>query len=77
MSGGDSIHTRGRSPTKKALLIGIGYSDAVDEQGQKLEPIPTSVPNVKALRTFLEGERPLLSPILPRLRNTFMSPRVL
>ena len=46
---------RGRPATRKALLIGIGYRNSEGESVQEWGPIPTSIPNVKKFKTFLEG----------------------
>lgn len=61
-------YTRGRSTTKKALLVGISYANQTDENGQKLDPIPTSIPNVKKFKAFLQGELSLPVPDIPNLR---------
>ncbi|KAF9652770.1 peptidase C14 [Thelephora ganbajun] len=50
----DSIPTRGRSTEKKALLIGISYHKGSGRPGEKLEPIPTSIPNVTKFAAFLK-----------------------
>jgi hypothetical protein len=64
MSNDRDIPTRGRSTTKKALLIGIAYRAGTGRQGQTLEYIPTSVPNVRAFEKFLRGGHSLSSPII-------------
>ena len=46
----------GRSPTKKALLVGISYHSETESCCQDpLGPIPTSIPTVKRLEAFLQG----------------------
>ena len=46
----------GRSPTKKALLVGISYHNETESCCQDpLGPIPTSIPTVKRLEAFLQG----------------------
>ncbi|KAF9787770.1 caspase domain-containing protein [Thelephora terrestris] len=50
-----SATTRGRSTKKKALLVGIGYPNGVEGNGQAvLDPIPTSIPNVKKFKEFIQ-----------------------
>ena len=71
-----SIPTRPRSTTKKALLVGIAYNTGIGRQGQKLEYIPTSVPNVRAFEAFLRGRHSLSSSVLSHLHNTSTSYRV-
>lgn len=44
---------RGRSSTKKALLVGICY-DNQTEGSEEFEPIPTSIPNVRKFKQFLQ-----------------------
>lgn len=51
-----------RSADKRALLVGIGYRTGVGRPGEKLESIPTSIPNVRALEAFLRGGRSLSHP---------------
>jgi hypothetical protein len=52
-----SATTRGRSTKMKALLVGIGYPNGVEGNGQAvLDPIPTSIPNVKKFKEFIQGE---------------------
>ena len=45
-----------RSPTKKALLIGISYPHGTEGNSQKLDPIPTSIPNINMFKKFIQGE---------------------
>lgn len=68
---GRNIPTRGRSPTKKALLIGISYYKARGSW----EPIPTSIPNVKQFATFLKGGHSISPSILSHLLSPFMASR--
>ena len=71
-----SILPRGRSTTKKALLIGIAYGAGIGRRGQRLDYIPTSVPNVRAFETFLRGRHSLSLSVLSHLHNTSTSYRV-
>ena len=73
------IPTRGRSTTKKpltkkALLIGIGYDSGIGRDGQQLDHIPTSIPNVRAFAEFLRGERSFSFLIFSHLHNTLCLP---
>ena len=62
--GGDTpvnILARGRSNTKKALLVGIGRRDGIGRAGRKSGSISTQIPDVRAFEAFLKGGC-LLSP---------------
>ena len=37
------------------MLVGIGYRNRVGREGTALDPIPTSIPNVRAFEKFLKG----------------------
>ena len=53
--------TRRRSSTKKALLVGICH-DNQTEDDQEFESIPTSIPDVRKFKQFLQGVTPPLGP---------------
>lgn len=50
----EGLPARGRSTTKKALLVGISYDNRKGRNGETLEHIPTSIPNVRNFKKFLE-----------------------
>ncbi|KAF9787771.1 caspase domain-containing protein [Thelephora terrestris] len=46
--------TREPSTTKKALLVGISYTDGTQVDGYVLDPIPTSTQNVEMFKNFIQ-----------------------
>ena len=61
------IPIRGTTIQKKALLVGIGYN--YHKGSGKLDPIPTSIPNVKKMAIFLKGGRSLSFTALAHSHN--------
>ena len=47
---------RRRSTTKKALLVGISYRKGTEGSDQAWGCIPTSIPNVKKFKKFIQGK---------------------